>query len=512
MSRRKRFFYNGILLTVVGLAVRSVAMAFNSYVTRVIGEEGIGLFTLIMTVYSFAITFATSGISLTVTRLVAAALGEGRRSDVSKILKYSCIYALIFSSAASLTLLFGAEYFAKSVLFDLRTVMPLRALSLSLIPIALSSVFGGYFVGVRRVAKNAVVQVMGQIFKISVTLFFVSKFVGYGVEYATLALAISSTLTEILAFLVALVQFLIDRRRERCGGKSNAQFADVCAVAVPLALSAYIRSALLTLEHVLIPKRLRDRGDSLSDSLSAYGILHGMALPLLMYPMAPLSSFAGLLVPEFADGMARGEGERMRRIANEALNITLVYATVAAVFINLFSEELGFALYGSYGAGHYISLMAPVIPIMYLDHVTDSILKGIGEQVYSMWVNIADSLLSVVLVYVLIPIMGISGYAVVIVVMEAFNFILSACRLRKHIKFSIDLFRSLLLPLVAAATSGALCRALFVMQGAESEFLTMMAKLLFSVAMFFAIYIPLSLFFSKFNPTAFIKKKEKSKA
>ena len=489
MSSRKRFFYNGILLTVVGLAVRSVAMAFNSFITRTVGAEGIGLFTLIMTVYSFAITFATSGISLTVTRLVASALGEERHSDVSRILRHAAAYALIFSTASSLTLFFGAEYFAYRVLGDARTVMPLRVLAFSLIPISLSSVFGGYFVGVRRVAKNAVVQVMGQILKISITLFFVSQYVDEGVEAATLALCLSSTLTEVSAFLVALLQFLIDRRRALRGGAELSRFSDVSSMAIPLALSAYIRSALLTLEHVLIPKRLRDRGDSLSDSLSAYGILHGMALPLLTYPMSPLSSFAGLLVPEFAESLARGEDDRMRRIANEALNLTLTYACAVAVFLGMFSEELGYVVYGSYGAGRYVLLMAPVVPIMYLDHVTDSILKGIGEHVYSMWVNIADSLLSVVLVFFLIPIMGISGYAVVIVAMEAFNFILSAKRLHKHIRFSVKLTTSVLLPLASALASCALCRSLFIMQGSDASFLLMAGKLVFCVAIFTAVYI-----------------------
>ena len=89
MTNRKRFFMNGILLTAVGIAIRSVSLGFNSYVTHSIGAEGIGLFTLISTVYAFAVTFATSGISLTVTRLVSSAIGEGREGEVKGILRSS---------------------------------------------------------------------------------------------------------------------------------------------------------------------------------------------------------------------------------------------------------------------------------------------------------------------------------------------------------------------------------------------------------------------------------------
>ncbi len=491
-DRRKRFFINGVMLTVVALAMRAVGIAFNSYITRTVGEEGIGLYTLVMTVYSFAVTFATSGINLTVTRLVAGAIGDGQQGKIGKIMRHAVGYCLIFSLSAAVILFFLAPYFGMAALGDARTVTPLRILAASLVPISLCSTISGYFVGVKRVVRNAVVQVLGQALKIGITLFFVFRYLRLGVEYAIIALALSTSLTELAVFLIALFQYILDRRNEgHSDGRGVAHFFDVASMALPLALSAYVRSALLTLEHILIPKRLRDGGESHTDALSQYGILHGMALPLLTFPMSPLSSFAGLLVPEFAEGMARGEWGRLRRIATEALDTTLSYSALVAVLMGVFSEELGYVVYGSFGAGHYVLVLAPVIPIMYLDHVTDSMLKGIGEQVFSMWVNIADSLLSVVLVWVLIPVMGIYGYAVVIVAMEIFNFALSAMRLRKRIAFRLHIGKSLFLPLVAAALAALLTKELFVMCGADSSALWLFLKLLFSVCIFFAAFLPL---------------------
>lgn len=490
---------NGILLTAVGIAIRSVSLGFNSYVTHSIGAEGIGLFTLISTVYAFAVTFATSGISLTVTRLVSSVIGEGREGEVKGILRSSVCYSLIFSTFASLVLFFGAGYFGSVVLSDSRGIIPLRILSLSLVPIAMSSVFGGYFVGVKRVGRNALVQILAQLFRITITVYFIKRYATLGVEAGTIALALSTTLTEIGVFLVAFVQFLWDKRRNLKGKRieKKSHFSAVCGMDLPLAVSAYIRSALLTLEHILIPKRLRDRGESHAESLASYGVLHGMALPMLLYPMSPLTSFSGLLVPEFSESMARGETGRMQRVAGEALNTTLVYSIAVAVFISLFSEEIGYVVYDSYDAGHYIAMMAPVIPIMYLDHVSDSMLKGIGEHVYSMWVNISDSFLSIILVWVLIPRMGIMGYAVVIVAMEGYNFLLSALRLYSKIKFRIHIVRSMVFPLAAAALSSSLSKALFTRAGSMTAPVWLFCEILFAVCIFLAVYFTLSLFVLK---------------
>ncbi len=494
MTNRKRFFINGMLLTAVGLAIRTVSLGFNSYVSQSIGAEGMGLFTLLGTVYSFAVTFALSGIGLTVTRLVSAAIGEGKEGSVRKILRSSVVYSLIFSISATLVLLFGAEYFSIRVLGDVRCITPLRILALSLCPMALSAVFSGYFVGVKRVVKNATVQVAGQVFKICVTLVLLFHLDKLGVSAGIIALTLSTTLTELAVFTVALLELLIDKRRYKRGSSEcDGGFSSVASMALPLAVSAYIRSALLTLEHILIPKRLCDRGDTHAEALASYGILHGMALPVLLYPMSPLSSFSQLLVPEFSEAMARGEERRMRRIASEAINTTLVYSIAAAVILALFSENIGYTVYNSYAAGRYIAIMAPVLPIMYLDHITDSMLKGIGEQVYSMWVNISDSLLSVILVWFLIPKLGILGYAVVIVVMEGYNFTLSALRLRRKISFKINPVRALLLPAALALAAGTAAKQLFTLGGAYTAPVWLFLEILFTVCLFLVMYLAVKL-------------------
>ena len=82
MSNKSRFFRDGAMLAAVALCSRSVSIVFSSLLAAWVGSEGVGIFTLIMTVYGFGLTFATSGIGLTVTRLVAANY-ERRRGILS---------------------------------------------------------------------------------------------------------------------------------------------------------------------------------------------------------------------------------------------------------------------------------------------------------------------------------------------------------------------------------------------------------------------------------------------
>lgn len=497
MSKRMKFFYNGILLTLVGFAMRAAGLFLGAYISGAIGAEGVGLSGLITTVYSFAVTFATSGVSLSVTRLVAAAIGEGKEGEGERILRGAFAYATLFGLAATVALFSLSGVIGLRVLSDARSVMALRALSLSLLPIALSSVISGYFVAVRRVTLNAAVNVIGQGARILLTVLLLSRFSALGIEYAVFALALGISVTETLCFAVALVEFIFDRRIYKTTRYKGYATGKVAKMALPLAFSAYVRSFLLSLEHSLIPRRLQYRGNSESEALSSYGYLHGMALPIILFPMTPLSSFSGLLVPEFAESEAADDRARMTRIASEALSKTLLYSTVCSVFLYVFAEELGYVIYSSYEAGHYIAMLAPVIPIMYLDHVTDSMLKGIGEQVFSMWVNITDSFLSVILVFVLIPIFDISGYAIVIIVMELFNFTLSFLRLRRRVSFSVNVFESVMIPLLMSLFAASLMLRLFDCNGSVTTPYMLSLKMIFAFCIFVATHIPIKYLIGK---------------
>ncbi len=487
MSSKIKFFYNGAMLTLVGFAMRAAGLFLGAYISSAIGAEGVGLQSLVMTVYSFATTLATSGVGLSVTRLVAAAIGGESAENGDKILRGAFLYAFIFGSVATLMLFSLGGVIGRFMLSDPRTVGALRMLSFSLLPIAMSSVISGYFSAVRRVTLNSAVQVTGQAVKILLTVVLLLKFAPMGTEYAVFALALGISIAEAFCFFLSLTEFFFDRRMYRTTANKGYAVGDVAKMALPLAFSSYVRSFLLSVEHSLIPKRLTERGNSAEAALSSYGYLHGMALPIILFPMTPLSSYSGLLVPEFAESESAGRQKRMEYIAGEAIAKTLMYAFVSAVFIYVFSEELGYVIYSSYDAGKYIAMLAPVIPIMYLDHVTDSMLKGIGEHVFSMWVNIADSFLSVILVWILIPVFDIEGYAIVIIVMELFNFTLSFLRLRKRIHFKLNVARSIAFPFLCAVAASRLARELFDFSGSATTAAMLFMKALFAVCAYIII-------------------------
>lgn len=459
-ERGVRFFRNGTVLALSALLMRTVSVSFGAYVTGKIGPEGMGLYSLIMSVYTFAVTFATSGVQLATTRLVAEAAGQGDLAGMRAALRTALLYALSFGAVGSVVLFAGSGFFGRVLLGDGRTVPALRLLSVALVPVALSSVFSGYFTAVRRPSRSAAVSVVEQGIRIILTVFALTALLPKGMTYACLALVGGSAIAEILSAIIHGTLYAIDVRRLRKGASGGLALRPLLEITLPIAASSYVRSGLVSAEHMLIPRALSKGTASREEAVAAYGTLSGMALPIALYPMAVLSAFAGLLVPELAEDAAKGRTASNRRLAERTFTLTLWFGIAVGGVMAAGATALSDAVYGSPEAGRYLALLAPILPVMYLDHVTDVMLKGLGRQVYTMGVNILDSLLSILLVVLLLPHLGAMGYVLVILIAEVFNFGLSISGLRAALDFRFPFLRAVLLPLASVLLSVALSRRL----------------------------------------------------
>ena len=464
MKQAKRLFWNALLLTCASLLMRTVGVSFQVYISNRVGAEAMGLFSLMSGVYGFALTLATSGIHLGVTRVVVDAIGEERAGAVRPAMRRAFCYALFFGCLASLLLACGAPIIGIRWLHDARTVTSLRLFAITLPLIAISSALNGYFVAVRRVYKNAVVQVCEQAIKIGFTMYLLGFLMADGIERTCCALVLGGTLAETLSCAFSAILYFFDRRKRFPKGDVSVGASEgkkLIGISLPIAFTAYVRSGLITLEHILIPAGLRNSGSSHSASLIAYGSIHSMALPVVLYPAALISSFSGLLVPELAECRVQGSERRIRYMISRVWSLAMLFSIGVAGILICFSHEIGEALYPGTEAGAYIRILAPLIPIMYVDTATDAMMKGLGEQVFSMHINIADALISVILVWLLVPRFGINGYLFTIYFSETFNTVFSITHLLSISKTPVRLFKWVYKPLLCIIISTCAVRYLF---------------------------------------------------
>lgn len=458
-SRTRNFFLNSLSLILTALFMRGVGVAFNIYVSNRAGAETMGLYSLLGGVYGLFITISSAGINLGSTRLVADALGSGDiRTAVLSMKKalLRCLFSGILGSVLLFTL---SGFIGRVFLTDERTIPSLRVLALSLLPISVCSCLSGYFNAVRRVKASSALQIFIQGIRIISTAALLAYMLPRGASAACLALAAGGTLSEIASLIIYFSLYLYDKKRHLTYS-SDSEYTPqdniqnkLNKITLPVTFSACIRSGLTTVQHILIPRGLKASGKSWESALSSYGILHSMVLPIILFPSVFISSFSGLLIPEVAECNVKGDTIRLRRIAFRILSLSLIFSIGVSGTMIFLSGELGDVIYKSQEASRYIKMLAPLIPIMYIDSAVDSILKGMGHQVYSMNVNIADALTSCILVFILTPRLGLYGYIISIYATEILNTSLSLSKMLSVTGMKPKIIHQTVMPLICIILS-----------------------------------------------------------
>lgn len=377
----KVFILNTIILLLSSVILQIINMFFSIYISNTIGEEAVGVFTLVMSVYMFGITLASAGINISATRVVSEELASNNELGAKKAAQRCVLFSLLFGLSASVIFFVSADFITIHCLHNKISKNVIYLICIALPFISMSSAVNGYFTAVRRVYKNALAKFFEEFVKILFTAILLKSLMPDDINYACYALILADVISEVTSF--AQLYFLYFRDKK--GSLSESRYRDldsynkrILRITIPVALTSYLRSGLSTIKQLIIPSSLQKSGMNSSNSLIAYGIVNGMAMPVIMFPVILVTSFSGLLIPEFSRFHAQGKNKKIRSLSILILSCTLIFSVLVAIAIFMLSDEISTIIYHKSEIAKYIRILSPLIIIMYLDIVIDRNFKRIG--------------------------------------------------------------------------------------------------------------------------------------
>ena len=491
-----------MILTVTSFITRTIGMVSIVYISNALGAEGMGLYQLIMSMYIMAVIFASAGISVSVSKLVAEELSQQHYKNIKKIMTTVFLFSGLLSSFICMMLFNFALQIALYFIKDTRAVWGLRTLSLSIPFMAISSCFKGYFYAVQRVIKPASADVLEQFVKLALIIFLVNFWSPKGLPYAYAAIGIAMTLGEMVSWSYLLTFYLLDHRRFKNKDKgtynTKGMLFRIIGVALPVAAIAYIGSVFMSVENVLIPIGLKKFGSTAESSMSLYGMVKGMVLPILFFPAAFLTAFSTTLVPEIAKANVLKHYKTVRHTSKRVLHFTFILSIfVVSIFIN-FSHELGLVIYKNEAIGPILKILALIVPFMYVEVVSDGILKGLGEQVSCLRYSIIDSVFRITTIYFLIPIKGILAFLTIMIISNILTSTLNFNKLLETTKINIELSKWILKPTLSATAAAMVAKAF--MHYAALYGLSLFHGLIISLMLSALVYIMLLFLIESLTP------------
>ena len=454
--RKTVFIKNALILTVTSLILRFAGIIFKVWLGAIVGSEGIGLYSLIFSVHILASTFAASGISTAVTRLIAEEISLGSKNSTLKILKKSIILTLFVAAISMLILFLGADFIAKSLLSDTRAAVSLKILPLSLPFMGITSCLRGYFIANRSATPNAISQIFEQAIRIILVVTLIKRFINRGLAICCAAVVMGDAAAEILSCLLLYLIYLKNRKKlNNLKGRQHPPypiFKKITAIALPITSGRYLNTALRTIENILVPKNLAKYALSGSSALSQFGMIKGMALPILFFPSAILNSVSTLLIPEMSEAAAKKQNLIVKTATKRILRLTSLLSFIFAAIFFVSGDKIGLLIYKSEDIGFLIKALSPIVPLMYLDSISDGMLKGLDQQLFSFRTAIGDSLLRILLILIILPKFGLSGFIGIMYFSNLLTCLLNVGRLTKITKANLKITNEIMLPIICALT------------------------------------------------------------
>lgn len=461
------------ILAAAGIIVRLIGILYRSPLVAIIGDEGNGYYNTAYTIYTIILLISSYSIPAAISKVIAARLAKREYRNAQRIFTCSFIYVMITGGIGSLLCFFGAEFFVgQNSATVLRVFAPTVFLS------GLLGVFRGYFQAHRTMLQTSFSQIIEQILNAVVSLLAAYLLMGLVADkdtttqaiYGAVGSALGTGSGVVIALLFMWMIYLLNKptitkRIQRDKTEMILGYGEIFKIIIlmvtPVVLSTFIYN-VNTASNLKFYQGIMQafKGYSEVEATTSYGLYSGKAMQIINIPVAIASSMSAAIIPTIARTYEMHARQETNMKIAQAIKVTMLISIPSAVGLFVLAKPVVLLLYPQKATVDIVSAlirtMAVAVVFYGLSTLTNAVLQGTGK------VNkpVTHALCALVIqTLVLVPLLlytDLDLYALCIatVVYALLMCILNAFSIRKHLKYEQEVFKTFVLPAIAAFWMG----------------------------------------------------------
>jgi O-antigen/teichoic acid export membrane protein len=386
-ERARRLLSNTMLLTGVRVVVPILSLAVVLTLSRVLGAEGLGQYTLAFTILYVINTAAPFGLYALITREGASA-----REDIPRLLGSGFLIA----ACATLPLSALTAVSGELVGYDAETCAALRVLSLSVLPFVVVTLCEAAFVAIEKIKWVAAVTVIENVVKVAGSVY--ALLGGYGLQ----GVVIAAVAGKAVGALLALALLRVERLGVALPDRGTTAYL---AKTAPTFLMIQVFAMIYWRIDILMLSKL---GDSVAD-VGFYGAAYRIFELVMIVPQ----SLCLALYPQIVKA-SRGRAQELASIGRETLRYLGAAVLPAAIAATAMGGGILELLYGGEfepARSTLAVLVWAVLPFAWVRYHA-YVLVAADKQRVDLLLNVVLSALNIGLNAILIPRHGHLGAAV----------------------------------------------------------------------------------------------------
>jgi len=460
-------FYNASVLSASGITLQLIGFIYRVYLSRMAGAEGLGIYRLIFPVYSVIMAATLSGLKLAITNVSASFKAKSDTCQMRTLTKSSIYIFLLTFLLIAVPVGIFAKFISTYIILEPKTTM---ALTLSLFYIffnGFEGIFESLFLGTGKTNYTAASNLIEQISQMIIVLFLLSTYGNPENSGLTASLIIlGMTLSEfpVLIWLISVYKHQISSKQHNIINHSKNMSKKLFSISVPVSITEVFTNIISSASTVLLPRRLVTAGMTNSQAVSALGVISGMAMPLITFPMVIIRSMSSALLTSIAQSKAQRNYQDIKRKIKKSFQTTgLIAFPVTGILIPvivpfakiLYRHELHFM---------YVFMLSIGIIFTYYEMISVSILNALDLQNKCMINIIAGEAIQLSLTYILaaVPSLNIFGYIIGMVISSFVVMLLNILLIRRLTDTGPDFNQCFLKPAILSVLLGFISRYFYI--------------------------------------------------
>lgn len=416
---RQNSFFGGAAILAAGIAlVKVIGAIFKIPIVRILGEASYADFSNAYYIYSILLTVSTAGLSVALSKMVAASHAVGQDGQVRKVFRVSLTVFFTLGLGSFLLMFFGNHLLA-GWMNDSQAAAAIRYLAPAVVCVSLLSSFRGYAQGHSYMVPSATSQVIEALGKllIGLPLAYWAVKAGKGEDLCAAYAILGVTVGEALALMYMVLEYIRHRPAGRLVNRATSSsagiFRELMVIAIPITLTSSAVSVINLIDAKVVQGQLQNAlGMAEAQSRALFGAYSGVQ-NIYNLPASFIVAITASIIPNVSAAIAREKHREAGRVIKAAYHVTALLVFPMGVGMSVLGKPIVQLLFKPRDpalSGSLLSILGIASIFVCLVSVSNAVLQAYGYQRLPIGVMVAAGGAMLLIDYNLVAVPSIHIY------------------------------------------------------------------------------------------------------
>ena len=393
---KNRFIKSTIILIIGGFFTKILGLIIKIILTRLIGNTGIGLYSMILPTFLLLNSIAQLGFPTALNVLISS-----NRYNSKNLIITATIISLLIDFFIITFLIIFAKFISINLLNNKTLYLGLICIGFTLPFITISNMLRSYFFAKEKMLSHVITNIIEDLIKLLLIIIGVPIFLKKGLEITIAYIILTNIICElssIIIFLIIMPNYKI-QKKDLMLNKNNIK--SLFKIALPTTGSRLIGSTGYFLEPIIITYVLTKVGYSSEFIVSEYGIINGYVMQLVLLPSFFTLAISQALIPTISNSYTKKDFKTINKKLKQAIIISLLIGIPATTIFIIFPSILLKLIFNTNSGILYTKFIAPICLFHYIQSPISSTLQALNKAKISMKGTLIGMIIRTLILFIL---------------------------------------------------------------------------------------------------------------